>query len=160
MAAETSEPLPPRSTEATTPESEMGLRGPTVAEFMTPAPHTIGYNQTLTAAHRLMREHRIRHLPVLKGGKLVGLVSERDLHLVETLREVDPDRVTVEEAMSSEPFTVSPDTPVETAASIMADQKYGSAVVVDRDQVVGIFTTTDALRATVELVRRLRAQRP
>jgi acetoin utilization protein AcuB len=61
---------------------------PTIQKYMTPTPHTIGQEQTLQVAHDVMREHGVRHLPVLEGGKLVGLLSQRDLHLVETLREV------------------------------------------------------------------------
>ena len=114
---------------------------------MTAHPHSIGSDQALAAAHRLMRQHGIRHLPVLEGGKLVGLVSLRDLHFIETLRDVDPERVLVSEAMSPDPYTVKPTTPLESAASEMAERKYGSAVVMEHDKVVGVFTTTDALRA-------------
>ncbi len=96
-----------------------------------------------------MRKHHIRHLPVLDGGKLVGVVSLGDLHLVETLAEVDPAKVRVEEAMSAEPYTVSPDTPVGDVAAEMAEHRYGCAIVVDEQKVVGVFTTVDALRALV-----------
>jgi acetoin utilization protein AcuB len=51
----------------------------TVERFMTRSPLTIGQDQPLAAAHRMMREHRVRHLPVLDGGMLVGVVSQRDL---------------------------------------------------------------------------------
>ena len=71
---------------------------PTIDQFMTRAPHTIGYHQTLATAHRMMRELSIRHLPVLDGGKLVGILSQRDLHFIETLKDVDPDEVPVSEA--------------------------------------------------------------
>lgn len=57
-------------------------------------------------------EHQIRHLPVLDGGKLVGIVTQRDLHLVETLKGVDQQTVTVEEAMSQDVYTVEPETPL------------------------------------------------
>ena len=55
---------------------------PPVSAFMTPGPHTIGRDQTLAVAHRLVREHGIRHLPVLHGGKQVGDQSQRDLHFI------------------------------------------------------------------------------
>jgi acetoin utilization protein AcuB len=63
---------------------------PSIRKYMSQSPHTIGREQTLNAAHDVMRRHGIRHLPVLEGGKLMGLVSQRDLHLIETLRDVDP----------------------------------------------------------------------
>ena len=106
----------------------------------------------MATAHRMMREHRFRHLPVLTAGKLVGLLSDRDLNLVETLREVDPEKVLVEDAMTSDPYTVSPDTPLDEVVSNMAEHKYGCAVVMQNAKLVGIFTTVDACRAFAELL--------
>lgn len=124
---------------------------PRIGQFMTPLPHTIEFDQPLARAHELMRQHHIRHLPVMQNGKLLGLVSIRDLHLIETLRDVDPDEVPVEDAMAEEPYTVSPDEPLDAVAAIMADHKLGSAVVVEGGRVQGIFTTVDALRALLQL---------
>ena len=124
----------------------------TIQQFMTRTPHTIGKDQTLTAAHRMMREHDIRHLPVLEDGRLVGLLSQRDLHLIESLEDVDPDQVTVSEAMSSEVFTVGPRATVRKVATEMATRKLGSAVVMDDSTVVGVFTTTDALDVLVGVI--------
>src|SRR6187431_2053194 len=84
-----------------------------IEAHMTRAPHSIGRDQPLARAHALMRDHHIRHLPVLDGGVLVGLLSDRDLHLIETLRDVDPERVSVEEAMSSIVYAVGPDAPLD-----------------------------------------------
>jgi acetoin utilization protein AcuB len=125
---------------------------PTIRQYMTHNPHTIGREQTLEVAHRVMREHRVRHLPVLEGGKLVGLVSQRDLHLIETLRDVDPAETTVEEAMTMDVYVTAPNTPLAEAARVMAENKYGSAVVVDRAKIVGVFTTVDALLALAQLL--------
>lgn len=126
---------------------------PEISKYMTPSPHSIGRDQTLSAAHKVMREHRCRHLPVLHGGKLVGIISERDLHLVETLKDVDPEEVTVEDAMLTQVYSVSPDTPLDEVVSEMAGKKYGSAVVIQNGKVVGIFTTVDACRALAELLK-------
>jgi acetoin utilization protein AcuB len=114
---------------------------------MTATPHTIGANQTLARAHALMRDNAIRHLPVLQGGKLVGIITDRDIHLVETLRDVEPNLVTVSDAMTASVYAVSPHTPLEDVAQTMAEHKYGSAVVMEHNKVVGIFTTVDACRA-------------
>lgn len=124
----------------------------TVHQFMTRSPHTIAHDQTLTAAHRLMHQYDIRHLPVLEASKLVGILSQRDLHLIESLKDVDPDSVQVHEAMSTEVYTVGPRASIRKIASEMATQKYGSAVVMDHDQVVGVFTTVDALRVLYGLL--------
>lgn len=125
---------------------------PTIRKFMTVDPHTIGQEQSLAVAHRMMQENRVRHLPVLEGGKLVGVVSQRDLHLIETLRDVDPATTTVEEAMTMDVYVTAPNTLLEEAARVMAEHKYGSAVVVDRGKVVGVFTTVDALSALAHLL--------
>jgi acetoin utilization protein AcuB len=126
---------------------------PTVSKYMTPAPHSVGHDQMLSAAHKLMRQHLCRHLPVLRGGKLVGIVTERDLHLIETLKDVDPEQVRVEDAMSAQVYSVSPEAPLDDVASEMAMRKYGSAVVMQNEKVVGIFTTVDACRALAELLQ-------
>ena len=117
----------------------------TIAERMTKTPHLIGAEQSLKVAHDLMRKHQIRHLPVLHGGKLIGVVSERDLHLVETLHDVDPARVRVEEAMSQDVYAVTPKTPLKEVVREMAGRRLGSAVVVEGTHVIGVFTTVDAL---------------
>jgi acetoin utilization protein AcuB len=121
-----------------------------VRQYMTETPHTVGAEQTLSAAHELMRKYKVRHLPVLHGGKLVGLLSMRDLHLVETLPDVEPDEVLVEEAMTAEPFTVQPDADLAQVSAEMAAKKLGSAVVLEGTKVIGVLTTVDALRALAD----------
>ncbi|MDY7227271.1 CBS domain-containing protein [Hyalangium rubrum] len=118
-----------------------------IEKFMTRSVHTIGTKSPLTEAHRMMNDHAIRHLPVLEGGRLVGMLSQRDLHLIETLKDVDPKEVLVEEAMSQDAYTVLPEVSLEEVAREMALHKYGSAVIARSREVLGIFTTTDALRA-------------
>ena len=126
---------------------------PTIEQFMTRSPHTIGQDQTLATAHRLMRSSDIRHLPVLEGGRLVGIVSQRDLHLLETLKGVDQDEVTVAEAMTSDVETAEPSMPLHEAAERMARRRAGCLVVTHAERVVGIFTAVDALGAVVALTR-------
>ena len=109
----------------------------------------------MSQAHEMMRAHNIRHLPVLEGGKIVGIVSERDLRLLETLLGHDPENVTVEEAMIEDVYSVRADDPVDTVVETMSLHKYGSAVVLNRrGDVEGIFTTVDALQAFAEVLRR------
>jgi acetoin utilization protein AcuB len=127
----------------------------TVDRFMTHVPHSIGIEQTLAKAHRIMHEHAIRHLPVLRGGKLVGILSDRDLRLVEALRDVDPTKVLVEDAMSSFVYAVPPTAPLEEVVAEMGARRYGSAVVMDRDKVVGILTTVDVCNAFAKVLARV-----
>ncbi|MGO8994694.1 MAG: CBS domain-containing protein [Polyangiaceae bacterium] len=125
-----------------------------IRDFMTESPHSIGVNQPLAKAHEMMRAHRIRHLPVLRAGKLVGVLSQRDLFLVETLRDVDPASVPVEEAMTQNAYCVTPKTSLTRVADTMAEKKYGCAVVMEGGEVVGMFTATDALRALSKVTHR------
>jgi acetoin utilization protein AcuB len=129
-----------------------------VDDFMTRSVHTIGTQSPLSEAHRLMNEHAIRHLPVLEGGKLVGMVSMRDLHLIETLKGVDPKEVAVEEAMSQDAYTVPPGTALLEVARTMALHKYGSVVVAREGHVEGIFTTVDAMKALETLLSSPQAE--
>ena len=114
---------------------------------MTRSPHTIGRDQTLKTASEVMREHGVRHLPVLHGGQLLGILSNRDVFLVESLEGVDEDAVTVEEAMTAEPYIVAEGDDLKSVVTTMAESKFGAAVVMEGRNVTGIFTTIDALNA-------------
>ena len=135
------------------------LDGPPVGDFMTHSPHSIGRKQTLATALALMRRFDVRHLPVLDGGRIVGLLSQRDVLFVETLRDVDASAVSVDEAMSPDVYTVAPETPLVDVVAEMADHKYGCAVVLDGATVAGIFTTVDAMRALVAALRAAESNR-
>lgn len=127
---------------------------PPVADYMTAIPQIIAPHETIATARRIMQESRIRHLPVLEEGKLVGIVSERDLELA-TERpgvELDLDSLPIERVMTREPYTVRPETPLNEVARVMASRKLGSAIVVDGNTVAGVLTTTDTLNALVDLL--------
>ncbi len=125
-----------------------------VQDLMTCSPRTIDASRSLSVAKRLMKKWAVRHLPVMDDGSLVGLLSERDVKLVETHRADVP----LVKVMRRAPWTVTPATPVEVAARHMARHKLGSAVVVDNEEVVGIFTSTDGLRALAEVLAERRAR--
>ena len=130
---------------------------PPVQRYMTPAPHTVGNDQPLSKAHEIMREHGIRHLPVMHGNRLVGVVSDRDVAIITALDDVNPTLITVEDAMTSDVLTVGPDTPLDEVASLMAERKAGSVVIEQNHKVVGIFTTVDGMTELADLLHtRLR----
>jgi acetoin utilization protein AcuB len=123
-----------------------------VSDFMTMCPTTIESDATLSNARAAMIELHARHLPVVDAGRLVGILSDRDVELcaslaVDTTSHREP---TVAEAMSEVVFTCGPNAHLHAVANEMAKHKVGSAIVVNPDepsQVVGLFTTTDALCA-------------
>ncbi|MBX3185845.1 MAG: CBS domain-containing protein [Labilithrix sp.] len=123
----------------------------TMQDVMTPQPLTIGRDQTLATAHKMMRDHDVRHLPVLERGRLVGLLSQRDLYFLETIAGVDLEKDTVDDAMSVDAFAVAPGALVAEVAATMATRKLGCAVVIERQRVVGVFTVTDACRMVAEI---------
>jgi acetoin utilization protein AcuB len=125
---------------------------PTVRQYMTPSPCTIMRNQPLTIAQRTMREHGIRHLPVLDGSAVIGVLSEHDVLLVQSLPGTNPTDVRVEEAMVPDPYFVTPDTPVADVAFTFMERKIGSAIVMEAERAVGVFTTIDALRVLTDLL--------
>ncbi len=123
-----------------------------VRDVMTACPHTIGVRLTLADAARVMKKYKVRHLPVLEGGALVGVISDRDVQMIASVSELDPTCILVEDAMTQAPWTVDPATPASEVARTMAEKKLGSAVVLDHDKVVGVFTTTDGMRCLADLL--------
>jgi CBS domain-containing protein len=106
----------------------------------------------MARAFALMQEYAVRHLPVVQGEEVVGIVSDRDLHTYRSLRNADPARATIVDAMTSPAYVVGPETPLAEVARVMADRKFGAAIVARGGRVLGMFTTTDAL---CELARLL-----
>jgi acetoin utilization protein AcuB len=99
----------------------------------------------------MMREHRIRHLPVQDGGKLVGVLTDRDIKLAASF-EGSEDLV-AEEVMTPDPYTVLPESPADEVAKEMAEHKWGCAIVQQSNgKVVGIFTAVDGMRVLGEML--------
>ena len=119
---------------------------------MTPLVHTISLETSLPDARAAMRRWHVRHLPVIDGTRLVGLLSERELARLEGFPMVNLDLVSTADAMAESPYVVAPDTPLHDVVVHMGQHRLGSAIVSDGERVVGIFTTTDALQVLATLV--------
>lgn len=121
-------------------------------DVMTDAPFTIASDQKLSAAHQMMTKHGLRHLPVLRDGKLIGILTQRDLYFIERMAGVDRENDVIEDAMSPDVYATTLDAKVRDVAKTMAEHRYGCAVIIDNNEVKGIFTTTDALRHLADVL--------
>jgi len=125
---------------------------PVIADFMTPAPHVVSPDAPLPQAQALMLEHGFHHVPVMRGDELVGILSDRDIALVQCVSRRGADEFFVADVVMRNPYVVAPDAPLTKVAREMVDRRIGSAVVVDGKRVAGVFTVTDALEALVEVL--------
>ncbi len=132
-----------------------------VSERMSRPPITIAPEMPIQEALALFKKERIRRAPVIKGGKLVGIVSEKDLlnaspSPATTLSVWEMNyllsKLTVAEVMTKDVITVTEDTPIEEAARIMADNKIGGLPVMKGTRVVGIITETNLFKMFLELM--------
>lgn len=127
---------------------------PKVMKYMTTTPITINGELPLQQAIDTMNSNGIRHLPVLKNGKIIGILSDRDVKMVLGFKDIDPQKVTVEEACTFDPLSVSPEAPLDEVVTLMAEKKIGSVLIVDNHKLVGIFTWIDALQALAEILNQ------
>jgi CBS domain-containing membrane protein len=135
-------------------------RDVTVNELMTTEVLTLASHHPLTLADEVMSFERIRHLPVLEEGQVVGVVSQRDLFRAALAAALGYQQrahrmlrrtITITEVMSAPAITVPPETMVKDAARMMIEQKIGCLPVVKGNTLVGIITETDILRYVVNL---------
>jgi len=124
-----------------------------VDEFTTPSPITAPPSAGIEELRKKMNEGGFRHLPIIDQGKVVGLVSQRDLNLLEGLGQLSQ-QVSAADFMRKEVLIVDSGSPIEEVAFRMSEMKVGSAIVCDEsEEFVGIFTSTDALNALIEIIR-------
>jgi acetoin utilization protein AcuB len=132
-----------------------------VAKWMTPNPTTLEPSDSIAKAIDLMKEKKIRRIPIVSAGRLVGIVSDRDLKDVSPSRATTLDiwelhyvldKLKLGDIMTKKLWTVSPEMPIEKAALMMMEKKVEGLPVVDaKGMLVGILTEGDVFRALVEL---------
>jgi acetoin utilization protein AcuB len=138
-------------------------------EVMTENPVTIRHDQSVGEALVLMFERDIRHLPVLRDGRLAGMVSDRDIRQLLGRMQLSAEErrseerylhLAVSEVMSKTPISARCGTPVRKAIRTMIDHKFGALPVLDQEEkVVGIFTEWDALKYCLALAERYEEER-
>lgn len=134
------------------------MKLPSVAEIMTPDPITVTSSDALRVAIDRMRRHKCRQLPVVDDGRLVGIITDRDVRLALNspfiMRERSEDatlldRVLVAECMTSNPVCLAPEASMLDAARLIHDHKFGGVPVVTGEHLVGIVTETDVLKCFI-----------
>jgi acetoin utilization protein AcuB len=118
---------------------------------------TLSPDETAATALAVCRERRIRHLPILREGRLVGIVSDRDLRsstpaLGDLDRAAALQKLQVEDVMARDVVTADPEDPIEQAANTMRERKIGCLPVLEGEELVGILTASDVMEALVYLV--------
>ncbi|MFN8497823.1 MAG: CBS domain-containing protein [Anaerolineae bacterium] len=137
----------------------MSANTPLVRDWMTKDVMTIDSKTTLPEAHRIMKDRKIRRLPVVdQHGRLVGIITRGDV------REASPSdatslsiyevhyllaQLTVDSIMTKDPVSVTPDTPIKDAARIMLEQKISGLPVVEGNRIVGIITESDIFEGLI-----------
>jgi acetoin utilization protein AcuB len=132
-----------------------------VGKRMTKDMITIEQDEPMTKAAEMLKKHKIRRMPVLKGEKLVGIVSDKDLRsaMASSASSLNLwemhyllDRIKVKELMTKNVITVAPETTIEEAAQIMRDKKIGGLPVLENTKLVGIITETDIFGIFLEVM--------
>lgn len=133
----------------------MGPSMSPISDVMTPAPRAVAAEESVATAAAMMQQHGIRHLPVIKQGKLAGILSQRDVYLATEVFEHPTDRLEqpVWTICSRHAYTVDADAPIDEVAEHMANEHLGSVLVTRNDVLVGIVTTSDICRAYAALLR-------
>ncbi|MGE5139093.1 MAG: CBS domain-containing protein [Rudaea sp.] len=130
-----------------------------VRDWMTPNPITIDPKTTIPEAHKLMKQSRIRRLPVVENGKVVGILTLGDI------REASPSdatslsifelnyllaRLTVDKVMTRDPLCINANSTIREAARLLLENKIGGLPVLDGEKLVGIITESDIFRVLVQ----------
>lgn len=123
-----------------------------VDEFSTPINVSAEPKMLITEVFNLMQNSNVRHLPVLSSGHPIGMISERDLSLLDIVNKGS--NLHAEDIMTRDPYCVQAGTPLEAVAFEMSKRKIGSAIVIDSNEKAdSIFTSVDGLNALIEIIR-------
>lgn len=129
-------------------------RIPAIKSVMTPFPYFVQRSAPIGDALSLMREHAVRHLPVVHASELVGVITDRDIKLFlgPELGSPNPRNATVEDACQEDCYVVDLNAPLDVVAGEMAERHIGSALVTRNGKLAGVFTVTDACRCLAQIL--------
>ena len=131
-----------------------------ISEIMTKDVITLNHTDELETAERLFKKHHIRHIPVVSGDNIIGILSYTDLLRISFADAVDEDEdsvdtvvynmFSIEQVMAKNLVSVSPDTLIKEVAEILAKKEFHALPVVDDNKLVGIVTTTDLINYLID----------
>jgi CBS domain-containing membrane protein len=131
-----------------------------VSTIMTKNVVKLNITDNLTKAEQLFKKHKIRHMPVVSGNKILGMLSYTDLLRISFVDAVDDDAdvvdvtvynmFTVEQVMTKKLVTVTPETNIKEVAQILAEKEFHALPVVEGDLLLGIVTTTDLIKYLID----------
>ena len=123
-----------------------------IDEYVSPVSTTGTTDMKLSDVTKLMRDGGFRHLPIVEGTKPIGIISDRDISLLDSLEDIND--LSVQEVMVSNPYCARLGTSISEVAFEMSSRKIGSALILTNDgDLDGIFTSIDGLNALIEIVR-------
>jgi CBS domain-containing membrane protein len=138
------------------------IKDTSIASIMTKNVITLNVTDTLTKAEGLFKKHNIRHIPVVNGNVILGILSYTDLLRISYADAVDEDEqivdvtvynmFSIEQVMAKNLVTVNPDTPIKEVAEILASKEFHAIPIVEGDLLVGIVTTTDLIKYLIEQI--------
>jgi acetoin utilization protein AcuB len=128
---------------------------PPVSAAMTPFPYHVQADDPISEVERLMEQHGIRHIPVQDDGRVVGMISEGDLHhLVNpALPQRDHKRIRARDILVRDPYIVELTAPLDEVVAEMSRRQIGSAIVVRQARLAGILSYTDVCRVLAAILR-------
>ncbi len=128
---------------------------PTLKAAMTPFPYSVQLETTLTAVRNLMQTHNIHHIPVMNSGKIVGVVTARDVEARQKMMDSDDNEPSLEvlHVPMSKAYIVDINEPLENILLTMASKRIGATVVTKHGKLVGVFTYIDACRYFSEYIK-------
>jgi len=121
---------------------------PPVGAAMTPFPYFAEESESLDAVAALMAEHAIHHVPVVRDGKVVGMISEKEIRV----HRATPGAC-ARDVLVPDPYVVEMHTPLADVVSAMAERRDGSAIVVKKGKLAGILSITDVCRVLATILR-------
>ncbi|MEQ3661718.1 MAG: CBS domain-containing protein [Flavobacterium sp.] len=131
-----------------------------VSTIMTKEVIKLNITDTLTKAESLFKKHHIRHIPVVNGNKIIGMLSYTDLLRISFADAIEDDEeevdttvynmFSVEQVMAKNLTSIYPDAPIKDAAELLATREFHALPVVEGNLLVGIVTTTDLIKYLID----------